>query len=116
MLSKHSHISNYQRNTRKLSFSECNHQLLGATQSHLKDWLPLGRIMDTEYVALNPTRNDRNLGSFRINMRTGKWADFATGDKGRDLVSLYAYLNRLSQLSALVALEKLISTKKAIKQ
>jgi hypothetical protein len=48
-------------------------------------------------VARNPTRRDRHLGSFRINLETGRWADFATGDKGGDAVSLAAYLFHLSQ-------------------
>jgi hypothetical protein len=59
----------------------------------LARWLPGGRIEGTEYVALNPKRADRHLGSFRINTRTGKWADFAVeGARGGDVVSLAAYL------------------------
>jgi hypothetical protein len=38
--------------------------------------------------------------SFRINMRTGRWADFATQDKGGDVISLYAFLNSLRQSDA----------------
>ena len=30
-----------------------------------------------EYVALNPTRADKRAGSFKINLQTGRWADFA---------------------------------------
>ena len=48
--------------------------------------------MPVAYVALNPTRNDRRPGSFKINIRTGRWCDFATGDRGGDPVSLVAYL------------------------
>ncbi|MDT9105863.1 hypothetical protein RSW49_23260, partial [Escherichia coli] len=44
------------------------------------------------YVVANPTRNDRNPGSFTINLRKGVWKDYATGDGGADLVSLYAYV------------------------
>jgi hypothetical protein len=49
---------------------------------------------------LNPKRADRRLGSFSINLTTGRWADFATGDKGGDVVSLAAYLFDLSQAEA----------------
>ena len=42
---------------------------------------------------MNPTRPDRRAGSFKVNLRTGRWADFATGDKGGDAVSLAAYLS-----------------------
>src|SRR4051812_48315107 len=60
-------------------------------------WLPEGRREGHEWVARNPTRNDRTLGSFKVNLRTGQWADFATGDKGGDAISLAAYLHGLSQ-------------------
>lgn len=56
-------------------------------------WLPNGkRSGSREWVAPNPTRNDQTAGSFSVNLSTGAWADFATGDKGGDLVSLYAYV------------------------
>lgn len=59
--------------------------------------MPDGRLWGREWVALNPTRADRRPGSFRINVDTGRWADFATNDRGGDPVSLFAYLNNLSQ-------------------
>ena len=66
----------------------------------LAHWLPDGRRMGREWVARNPTRADKRAGSFKINIQTGKWADFTTGDKGGDPVSLYAYLTGRSQLEA----------------
>lgn len=63
-------------------------------------WLPGGDVSGCEYRAINPTRADSSKGSFSVNMRSGVWSDFATGDSGGDLVSLYAYLNNLSQLNA----------------
>jgi hypothetical protein len=39
----------------------------------------------------------RRLGSFKINRYNGRWADFATGDKGGDPISLVAYLADISQ-------------------
>ena len=53
-----------------------------------------------EYVGRNPTRNDRHPGSFKVNLRSGVWSDFATGDAGGDAVSLFAYLNGFNQLEA----------------
>jgi putative DNA primase/helicase len=44
--------------------------------------LPGGKRKGKEYVARNPTRADAKAGSFKINMRTGVWKDFATGDVG----------------------------------
>jgi hypothetical protein len=55
-------------------------------------WLPNGKRVGSEWVALNPTRNDGKPGSFSINMNTGIYSDFATGDKGGDPIDLYVYL------------------------
>jgi len=51
-------------------------------------------------MARNPRRADRHPGSFKINLHTGKWADFASGDRGGDPVSLAAFLFGLSQIEA----------------
>jgi hypothetical protein len=66
----------------------------------LAAWLPGGRIQGREYVVRNPKRNDRRPGSFCINIDTGKWADFAEGARGGDIISLAAYLADISQVEA----------------
>lgn len=58
----------------------------------LRQWLPNGKQHGKEYIALNPNRNDRNLGSFRVCIRSGRWRDHAIGEGGNDVISLYAYL------------------------
>lgn len=70
------------------------------------DWLGIGggKVQGPEYLALNPLRSDAKPGSFTINRNTGHWGDFATGDKGGDLVSLAAYLRSEKQGEAAVAL------------
>jgi hypothetical protein len=45
-------------------------------------------------------RADRTPGSFKINLRSGRWSDFATGAKGGDVISLAAHLFGLSQVAA----------------
>jgi hypothetical protein len=45
-------------------------------------------------------RDDRHLGSFKINLTTGQWADFATGDRGGDIIGLAAYLRGIRQIEA----------------
>ena len=60
-------------------------------------WLPEGRREGQEWVCRNPTRADRSPGSFKVNLRTGRWADFATGDGGGDAISLAAYVFGLNQ-------------------
>jgi uncharacterized protein (DUF927 family) len=66
------------------------------------DWLGLagGKNQGREYLPLNPKRADTKAGSFTINRDSGAWSDFATGDKGGDLVSLCAYLHSIKQGAA----------------
>lgn len=85
------------RHPRRLDFDAINQAALAALPSLLERWLPGGRTKGNEYTALNPRRADRRLGSFKVNLRTGKWADFATGNSGGDVVSLAAYLAGISQ-------------------
>lgn len=54
------------------SFETANRAALAALPAVLERWLPHGRRDGREYVALNPKRTDRHLGSFRINLGTGK--------------------------------------------
>lgn len=63
----------------------------------VRRWLPDGRQRGVEWVARNPTRCDNHAGSFSVNLVTGRWADFATGDRGGDVVSLAAYIFGLGQ-------------------
>ena len=78
----------------KLPFAEIAAACLSCSEALLRVWLPEGKKAESgnEWVALNPLRADNKLGSFRVNLSTGKWGDFATDDAGLDLVSLYAYL------------------------
>ena len=85
---------------RPIDFTVVNRAALADLPAILARWLPGGRIEGGEYVALNPRRADRRLGSFKINLGTGKWADFATGDRGGDPVSLAAYLAGCGQTEA----------------
>jgi hypothetical protein len=81
-------------------FARVNAAALPRLESLCRDWTHRGRKSGMEYVALNPTRADTRLGSFRINLQSGRWADFATGDAGGDPVSLYAYLHNMRQIEA----------------
>ena len=83
-----------------LDFAGVNAAALRELPAMLSRWLPDGKTQGHEYVARNPRRTDRHAGSFKINLRTGKWADFATGDRGGDPVSLAAYVFGLSQIEA----------------
>lgn len=89
-----------------LDFSTIAHTALCASPGLLMAWLPGGRLHGVEYDVRNPTRADRHPGNFRINIQTGKWADFATGDAGGDLIALRAYLDGSTQADAAREIER----------
>ncbi len=84
----------------RIDFGKINRAALADLPAVLRRWLPDGRVSGDEFTAKNPTRNDRKAGSFKVNIRTGMWADFATGDRGGDPVSLIAYLDGTGQVEA----------------
>jgi|SRR5262245_54158731 len=83
-----------------LDFQGINRAALDQLPALVCSWAPGGRRQGHEWVALNPRRYDRHPGSFKINLRTGRWADFATGDKGGDIISLAAFLFGINQVEA----------------
>lgn len=98
---------------KRLDFKQVAAVALGRVDDVLGHWLPDGKRQGSEYLAKNPRRTDNSTGSFSVNLTTGAWADFATDDKGGDLVSLVAYLESCSQgqaakpLAAFLGLEPL---------
>jgi hypothetical protein len=83
-----------------IDFAAVNAAALAAFPAVLARILPSGKRVGAEIVAINPRRADRRLGSFKINRYNGRWADFATGDRGGDPISLVAYLADISQAEA----------------
>lgn len=81
----------------QVNFKYINSEALSRYPSLLFDWLPGGNVIGNEFSTRNPRRADNRPGSFSINIHTGKWADFATNDRGGDPISLYAYLFGLKQ-------------------
>lgn len=84
----------------RLDFDAINQAALSALPAVLARVLPSGKAVHKEWVALNPRRRDRSLGSFKINRLNCRWCDFATGDKGGDPISLVAYVEGVSQSEA----------------
>jgi len=82
---------------KKLDFKKINSLALAQAESIVSHYAPDGKLNGREWVARNPNRNDSKAGSFSINVDTGVWCDFATDDKGGDLVSYVAYVLRISQ-------------------
>lgn len=79
------------------NFKQIKDTALTSIDTVLNHWCPGGKHQSREYVALNPTRGDSKSGSFSINLDSGAWADFATGDKGGDLIALVAYIEGIKQ-------------------
>ena len=84
----------------RIDFQHITRLALHQLPELLQRWLPDGKRIGQEWVALNPTRNDRRPGSFKVNLCTGRWAEFATGDAGGDPISLRAYLDGSNQNQA----------------
>ena len=61
-------------------------------------WLPGGRREGVEYSCADLSGGAGR--SCKVNLRTGRWADFATGERGGDAVSLAAAIARCSQVEA----------------
>lgn len=81
-----------------LDFAGLNAALLGRAHGLLPEWFPAGRLKGHEFLVgdLSGKAGD----SLSININTGRWADFASGEKGGDLISLYAAIHRLDQGAA----------------
>jgi putative DNA primase/helicase len=93
------------------SFADVKIAALKDIDRVLSHWLPNGKRVDggKEYTAPNPTRSDKRAGSLKINLSKGTWADFATGDKGGDLIDLVRYLDGGTDVEACNKLADLLN-------
>jgi uncharacterized protein (DUF927 family) len=95
----------------RVDFNAVSSAALKALSIVVPQLLPGGHRESGEWVARNPTRNDAKPGSFKVNMSSGVWCDFATGDKGGDLIDLKAYLDGKSKLEAARELALLLNVR-----
>jgi len=93
---------------RPIDFALVNRVALRELPALLARWLPNGKRQGHEYVVRNPKRQDRRPGSFKVNLLTARWCDFATGDRGGDAISLAAYLSGLTQFEAAQQLARML--------
>jgi hypothetical protein len=95
---------------RRIAFARIAAAALNNVHVLTPRWLPNGRRDGAEWVALNPRRNDRSRGSFKVNLHTGRWGDFALGPdaRGGDLVSLASYLFELRQADAALRIAEML--------
>jgi hypothetical protein len=108
------------RNTLKpygsLDFRKINTAAMAASYAILHRLLPDGRVRAGEFVARNPRRADARPGSFQINLRSGLWSDFATGDKGGDLISYVAYVENIKQTEAAALIARMLGIEVGMEQ
>jgi hypothetical protein len=95
-------------NHRRVDFKQIADAALANAETIVYRWCPDGKRAGNEWIARNPRRSDNKLGSFKINLQTGAWADFADGARGGDLISLAAYLFGTSQKEAAVNTAKML--------
>lgn len=81
-----------------LDFAAVNHTALLHLETLCRRWLPGGRRIGAEWVC-GSLRGEAGA-SCKVNLRTGKWADFATGQGGGDPVSLAAAVAGIGQAEA----------------
>ncbi|WP_338484574.1 DUF927 domain-containing protein [Pseudomonas trivialis] len=97
--------------SKRPSFADVKSVALKHIDRVLAHWLPNGKRVDggKEYTAPNPTRTDKRAGSLKVNLSKGTWADFATGDKGGDLIDLVRYIDGGTDVEACKKLADLLN-------
>lgn len=81
-----------------LNFQALAADLLPRARDLLPQWFPAGAFKGHEYEVGNLAGAAGS--SLKINCNSGLWSDFSSGDKGGDLISLYAAAHGLDQLAA----------------
>lgn len=59
-------------NSQAFNFNDINLLAQSNIRGFLQEWLPEGKLSGHDYCPLNPTRADKHIGSFRINMNTAQ--------------------------------------------
>jgi putative DNA primase/helicase len=87
-----------------IKFAELADALLARSETLVPAWLPGGRINGHEYVC--GSLQGGSGSSLSVNLNTGQWADFASDEKGGDLISLYAACHGLAMGKAALAVAR----------
>lgn len=81
-----------------IDFAGLSESLLDRAGTLVPQWLDGGKKVGKNWMCGGFEGGPgRSLG---VNLDTGAWGEFATGDKGGDLISLYAAIHNLSQIEA----------------
>lgn len=81
-----------------MNIKEIAQRALNQANSLVPSWLPGGKLRGSEWVCGDLSGIAGK--SCSVNLSSGKWGDFSTGEAGGDLVSLYAAIHNLSQAAA----------------
>lgn len=93
----------------EIDFKGLAHALRYRARELVPEWLPGGKIVGKEYTCSDI--HGGQGGSFRVNVDSGVWKDFATDNvSGGDLISLYAAVKGYSQIDAARALLSYVGT------
>src|SRR5262249_26766866 len=94
-----------------MNFDEINRVALSRYPDLLTEWLPSGQMQGREYQCGNIQGLPGK--SLKINVDSGRWADFAGDLKGGDPVSLYAAIHGLRQGDAARELAQVLGVEAA---
>ena len=78
-----------------LDFHSLSAELLARAEALCSEWLPAGKRRGREFVVGDLQGNPGE--SLSINLHTGVWKDFSSGEGGGDFISLYAAMHRIEQ-------------------
>jgi len=81
-----------------IDFTGLAQRLLASAESLVPEWFPEGKRQGAEWCVGSLAGEPGS--SLKINLHTGRWADFATQESGGDLISLYAAKLGVKQLEA----------------
>lgn len=83
-------------------FERVGSAALQSVASLVSEWLPNGVREGVEWcVGSRDGEAGRSMKICIAGAKAGVWSDFSAGDVGSDLISLYAYLNRMEQVDAM---------------
>jgi hypothetical protein len=91
--------------TGPVNFDRVNDACRCNAEAIVRALLPQGRREGSEWVFRPPWRDSSGLGSCKVSLTKGAWADFKTGEAGGDFVGLAARVLGLSQRAAAIGLD-----------
>jgi putative DNA primase/helicase len=90
----------------RIDFAVINRAALQHLEVICARWLPGGRRVGAEWTC-GSLRGESGR-SCKVNLRSGRWCDFATGQRGGDAVSLAAAIHGLAQAEAAHRLARML--------